>query len=121
NASAAKARTRAQTDDTKITPATTCEVPPRRVPDDCKETATPYEGTGTVTDPAIVKPGTGDDGTDKVTYADGATEESQEEVTVTPNQAQEHTPGFEDGNTTPANQATVPQTGNTELPLGTKI
>ncbi|WP_281198138.1 YPDG domain-containing protein, partial [Staphylococcus felis] len=42
-------------------------------------------------------------------------------VTVTPNQAQENTPGYEDGNTTPGNPVTVPQTGDEELPPGTKF
>ncbi|WP_420915945.1 Rib/alpha-like domain-containing protein [Staphylococcus felis] len=41
-------------------------------------------------------------------------------VTITPNQAQENTPGYEDGNTTPGNPATVPQTDDEELPPSTK-
>ncbi|REH87875.1 hypothetical protein DOS63_00545, partial [Staphylococcus felis] len=42
-------------------------------------------------------------------------------VTVTPNQAQENTPRYQEGNTTPGNPVTVPQTGDTELPPGTKF
>ncbi|PNZ34325.1 hypothetical protein CD143_09515, partial [Staphylococcus felis] len=57
----------------------------------------------------------------KVTYPDGSTEETPVKVTVTPNQAQENTPGYEEGNTTPGNPVTVPQTGDTELPPGTKF
>ncbi|REH79794.1 Rib/alpha-like domain-containing protein, partial [Staphylococcus felis] len=56
----------------------------------------------------------------KVTYPDGSTEETPVKVTVTPNQAQENTPGYEDRNTTPGNSVTVPQTGDTELPQVTK-
>ncbi|REI24424.1 hypothetical protein DOS78_04810 [Staphylococcus felis] len=57
----------------------------------------------------------------KVTEPDGSTEEKPVKVTVTPNQAQENTPGYEDGNTTPGNPVTVPQTGDTELPRGTQF
>ncbi|REH94701.1 hypothetical protein DOS67_08665 [Staphylococcus felis] len=42
-------------------------------------------------------------------------------VTVTPNQAHENKPGYEDGSTTPRKPETVPQTGDTELPPGTKL
>ncbi|WP_181896840.1 hypothetical protein [Staphylococcus felis] len=42
-------------------------------------------------------------------------------VTITPNQAQENTAGYEDGNTPQCNPVTVPQTGDTELPPGTKF
>ncbi|REI16304.1 YPDG domain-containing protein, partial [Staphylococcus felis] len=48
-------------------------------------------------------------------YPDGSTEETPVKVTVTPNQAQENTPGYEDGNTTPGNPVTVPHTGDTEF------
>ncbi|REI23609.1 hypothetical protein DOS77_03725, partial [Staphylococcus felis] len=51
----------------------------------------------------------------------GSTEETPVNVTVTPNQAQENTPGYEDGNPTPSNPVTIPQTWDTELPPGTKI
>ncbi|REI21987.1 hypothetical protein DOS76_05995 [Staphylococcus felis] len=52
----------------------------------------------------------------KVTYPDGSTEETRVQVMVTPNQAQENTPRYEDGNTTPGKPVTVPQTGDEELP-----
>ncbi|REI10348.1 YPDG domain-containing protein, partial [Staphylococcus felis] len=78
-------------------------------------------GTGTVTTPANAKPGTSVDIPLKVTYPDGSKEETPVKITVTPNQAQEHTPGYGDGNTTPGNPVTVPQPGDTELPAGTKF
>ncbi|REI32913.1 hypothetical protein DOS80_04015, partial [Staphylococcus felis] len=57
----------------------------------------------------------------KVTDPDESTEETPVKVTVTPNQAQENTPGYEAGNTTPGNPVTVPQTGDTEVPPRTKV
>ncbi|WP_181895764.1 YPDG domain-containing protein [Staphylococcus felis] len=56
-----------------------------------------------------------------LTYAASATYKRPVKVTVTPNQAQENTPGYEDGSTTPGKPVTVPQTGETELPPGTKF
>ncbi|REI30418.1 hypothetical protein DOS81_04490 [Staphylococcus felis] len=42
-------------------------------------------------------------------------------VTVTPNQAQENTPGYEDGNTTPGNPRTLPTSDAADVPPGTKL
>ncbi|REH95365.1 hypothetical protein DOS70_06825 [Staphylococcus felis] len=57
----------------------------------------------------------------KVSYPYHRKEETPVKVTVTPNQAQENTPGYEDGNTTPGKPVTGPQMGDTELPPGTKL
>ncbi|REI21171.1 hypothetical protein DOS78_10490, partial [Staphylococcus felis] len=54
------------------------------------------------------------------TYPDGSTEETPVKVTVTPNQAQENTPGYEDGTSTPGKPVTAPQPGDTQLLPGTK-
>ncbi|REH95330.1 hypothetical protein DOS67_07410, partial [Staphylococcus felis] len=110
-----------QTGDEELPPGTTFEVPPAGIPEDWTVTVDPDNGTVTVTPPANAEPGTSVDIPIKVTYPDGSTEETPVKVTVTPNQAQENTPGYEDGNTTPGNPVTVPQTGDTELPPGTKF
>ncbi|REI20478.1 hypothetical protein DOS78_11350 [Staphylococcus felis] len=68
----------------------------------------------TVTTPADEEPGTSVDIPMKGKYPDGSTEETPVKVTVTPNQAQDNTPGDEDGNTTPGNPVTVLQNGDTE-------
>ncbi|REI11386.1 hypothetical protein DOS71_03350, partial [Staphylococcus felis] len=110
-----------QTGDTELPPGTKFEVPPTSVPEDWTVTVDPDNGEVTVTPPADAEPGTSVDIPVKVTYPDGSTEETPVKVTVTPNQAQENTPGYEDGSTTPGNPVTVPQTGDTELPPGTKF
>ncbi|REI28860.1 hypothetical protein DOS81_08050, partial [Staphylococcus felis] len=94
-------------------------MPPARVPEDWKVRVNPDNGRVTVTPPADAGPGTSVDIPVKVTYPDGSTDETPVQVTVTPNQAQENAPGYEDGNTTPDNPVPVPQTGNTELPPDT--
>ncbi|REI13823.1 hypothetical protein DOS74_10550, partial [Staphylococcus felis] len=110
-----------QTGDEELAPGTKFEVPPTSVPEDWTGTVDPDNGTVTGTPPADGEPGTSVDITVKVTYPDGSTEETPVKVTVTPNQEQENTPGYEDGNTTPGNPVTVPQTGDEELPPGTKF
>ncbi|REI06279.1 hypothetical protein DOS65_00265 [Staphylococcus felis] len=89
-------------------------VPPAGIPEDFTVTVYPYNGTVTVTPPSYAEPGTSVDIPVKVSYPGGSTEETPVKVTVTPNKAQENTPGDEDGNTTPCNPVTVPQTGDTE-------
>ncbi|MFO3694422.1 YPDG domain-containing protein, partial [Staphylococcus felis] len=110
-----------QTGDTELPPGTKFEVPPTSVPEGWEIEVNPDNGEVTVTPPADAEPGTSVDIPVKVTYPDGSTEETPVKVTVTPNQAQENTPGYEDGSTTPGNPVTVPQTGDTELPPGTKF
>ncbi|REI25007.1 cell surface protein, partial [Staphylococcus felis] len=104
-----------------LSQGTKFEIPQTSVPEGWKVTVETDNGTGTVTPPADAEPGTSVDIPVKVTYPDGSTEYTQVKVTVTPNQAQENTPGYEDGSTTPGNPVTVPQTGDGELPPGTKF
>ncbi|REI12829.1 cell surface protein, partial [Staphylococcus felis] len=110
-----------QTGDTELPPGTKFEVPTDKIPEGWTVTVDPDNGEVTVTPPAGAEPGTSVDIPIKVTYPDGSTEETPVKVTVTPNQAQENTPGYEDGSTTPGNPVTVPQTGDEELPPGTKF
>ncbi|REH89195.1 hypothetical protein DOS68_09050, partial [Staphylococcus felis] len=87
------------------------EVPPAGIPKGWTVTVDPDNEEVTITPPADAEPGTSVDIPIKVTYPDGSTEETPVKVTVTPNQAQENTPGYEDESTTPGNPVTVPQTG----------
>ncbi|REI20465.1 hypothetical protein DOS78_11385 [Staphylococcus felis] len=90
---------------------------PTRGPEEWTVRVGPDNRTVTVTPPAETEPGTSVEIPVKVTYPDGSKEETTVKVAVTPNQAQENIPGYEDGNTTPGNPVTVPQTGDTELSL----
>ncbi|MDI0220826.1 Rib/alpha-like domain-containing protein, partial [Staphylococcus aureus] len=42
-------------------------------------------------------------------------------VTIIPNDAQDNTPGYEDGRTKPGQKVDIPQTGDKDLPPGTKV
>ncbi|REI11596.1 hypothetical protein DOS71_02710 [Staphylococcus felis] len=57
----------------------------------------------------------------KVTYPEGRTEETPVKVTVTPNQAQENTPDYEDESTPPGNTESLAQTGESDLQQGMKF
>ncbi|REI29316.1 hypothetical protein DOS79_04580, partial [Staphylococcus felis] len=109
------------TGDWEFPPGTKFEVPATRVPEGWTVAVDPDNGTVTVTSPADAEPGTSMDIPVKVPDPDRSTRETPVKVTVTPNQAQENTPGYEDGNTTPGNPVTVPQTGDEELPPCTKL
>ncbi|REI31554.1 hypothetical protein DOS79_00095 [Staphylococcus felis] len=104
-----------QTGDEELPPGTKFEVPPTSVPEDWTVTVDPDNGTMTVTRPADAAPGTRVDIPVKVTYPDGSTEETPGKVRVTPNQAQENTTRYEDGNTTPGNPVTLHKTGAADV------
>ncbi|REI08191.1 hypothetical protein DOS71_09565, partial [Staphylococcus felis] len=110
-----------KTGDKELPPGTKFEVPPTRVPEDWTVTVNPDNGTVTVTPPADAEPGTSVDIPIKVTYPDGSTEATPDTDMTMPKKTEEYTPGAEDGYTTTGNPETVPQTGDTELPPGTKF
>ncbi|REH94978.1 hypothetical protein DOS67_08135, partial [Staphylococcus felis] len=105
----------------ELPPGTKFEVPPTSVPEGWEVEVNPDNGEVTVTPPADAEPGTSVDIPVKLTSADWSPAETPVKVTLTPNQTQAKTPGFEYGNTTPGNPLTLPQTGDTELPAGTKF
>ncbi|REH79127.1 hypothetical protein DOS57_03710 [Staphylococcus felis] len=103
-----------QRGDEELPPGTKYEVPPTGMPGDWTVTVDPDKGTVTVTPPADAEPGTRVDIPVKVTYQDGSTEETPVKGTVKPNQVQENTPGYEDGNTRQGNKVSVQERGVTE-------
>ncbi|REI06872.1 hypothetical protein DOS62_00005 [Staphylococcus felis] len=102
----------AETGDEEKRQGTKFEVPPTSVPEDWTVTVDPDNGTVTVTPPANAWPLNTADIPVKVTYPDVSTAETPENVTVTPNQPPENTPGHEDGNTTPGDPVTFPHTSD---------
>ncbi|REH96295.1 YPDG domain-containing protein, partial [Staphylococcus felis] len=78
-------------------------------------------GTVTATPPANAVPGTSVALPAKVTYPEQSVNNTTKSVRVVPNDAQENTPGYEDGSTTPGERVTVPQTGDTEIPPSTRF
>ncbi|REH84550.1 hypothetical protein DOS63_06485, partial [Staphylococcus felis] len=98
-----------QTGDEELPPGTKFEVPTDKIPEGWTVTVDPINCEVTVTPPADAERGKSVDIQVKGTYTDGSTEETPVKLTGTPNQSQENTPGYEDGNTTPVTHATVPQ------------
>ncbi|REI09019.1 hypothetical protein DOS71_08465 [Staphylococcus felis] len=94
---------------------------PKSIPEGWAVKVNPDNGKVTVTPTADAAPCTRVGIPITETNPDGSTEETPVKVTVTPNQAQENAPGYEDGSTTPGNPVTVPQTGDEGLPLSTKF
>ncbi|EGQ3783505.1 YSIRK-type signal peptide-containing protein, partial [Staphylococcus pseudintermedius] len=108
-----------QTGDTTIPPGSQYEIPTGGVPEGWTAEVDPNNGTVTVTPPADATPGTSVDIPVKVTYPDGSSEETPAKVTVVPNDAQDNTPGYEEGHTKPNVPVEVPQTKDPNVPPGT--
>ncbi|BCU51644.1 hypothetical protein JCM2421_04160 [Staphylococcus auricularis] len=107
-----------QTGDTDLPDGTHFDGP-SEVPEGWDVDVNPDDGTTTVTPPADVNPGTEIEVPVKVTYPDGTTEDVPVKVTVSPNDAQSHTPNYDGASTKPGNPVDVPQTG--DVPDGTEF
>ncbi|PNZ35680.1 YPDG domain-containing protein, partial [Staphylococcus lutrae] len=110
-----------QTGDTTIPAGSRYDIPGgSNIPAGWTATVNPNTGVVTVTPPADATPGTSVDVPVTVTYPDGSTDTTTARVTVVPNDAQENTPGYNEGRTKPSMPVTVPQTGDTTIPTGSR-
>ncbi|MCD8913031.1 YPDG domain-containing protein, partial [Mammaliicoccus sciuri] len=123
-----------QTGDKELPPGTKFDVPADKVPSGWTVTVDPNTGDITVVPPKDVTPGTQVDIPVTVTYPDGSTEIVPVKVVVEKpadkpagkTQADDNTPGYgsKDQGPTPVKPGTstqIPQTGDKELPPGTKF
>ncbi|RTX71686.1 LPXTG cell wall anchor domain-containing protein, partial [Mammaliicoccus sciuri] len=119
-----------QTGDKELPPGTKFEVPADKVPSGWTVTIDPNTGDLTIVPPKDVTPGTEVEIPVTVTYPDGSTKELPVKVVVekaTENsQADDNSPGYgsKDQGPTPVKPGTevkIPQTGDKELPPGTKF
>ncbi|WP_025905844.1 YPDG domain-containing protein [Mammaliicoccus sciuri] len=111
-----------QTGDTDLPPGTTYEIPEgANIPEGWTATVNPNTGVVTVTPPANAYPGDKADIPVKVKYPDGSSDDTSVPVKVVSNQANDHTPGYEDTETTPGNTIKLPQKGDSTLPPKTKF
>ncbi|MDO0952626.1 YPDG domain-containing protein, partial [Mammaliicoccus sciuri] len=123
-----------QTGDKQLPPGTTFEVPSDKVPSGWTVTVDPNTGDLTIVPPKDVTPGTMVDIPVTVTYPDGSSEVTPAKVVVEKpadkpagkTQADDNTPGYgsKDQSPTPVKPGTsthIPQTGDKELPPGTKF
>ncbi|MCU5747136.1 YPDG domain-containing protein, partial [Staphylococcus sp. SQ8-PEA] len=107
-----------QTKDGELPSGTTFEGP-KDVPTGWKVNVDPNTGKVTATPPENAEPGTKVDIPVTVNYPDGSTDTPNVHITVTPNDAQNNDPGYEDQSTKPGTPVEVPQTKDGELPSGT--
>ena len=94
---------------------------PKDIPDGWTVDVDPNTGKVTVTPPADVDPNTSVDIPVTVKYPDGSTDTTNAKVTVTPNDAQDNDPGYDDKSTKPGQPVDVPQTKDKDLPPGTQF
>ncbi|PNZ35389.1 YPDG domain-containing protein, partial [Staphylococcus lutrae] len=110
-----------QTKDPNLPSGTTFEIPPNTtIPAGWTAEVDPNTGVVTVTPPADATPGTSVDIPVKVTYPDGSSEETPVKVTVDTPDSGNHNPSYEEGRTKPSMPVTVPQTGDTTIPTGSR-
>ncbi|WP_239774744.1 YPDG domain-containing protein, partial [Mammaliicoccus sp. N-M50] len=111
-----------QTGDNTLPPGTTYEIPEgAKIPDGWTATVDPNTGVVTVTPPDNSSNGDSANIPVKVKYPDGSSDDTTVPIKVVTNQAEDHTPGYEDQTTIPGKTLEVSQSGDKKLPSGTKF
>ncbi|WP_239705337.1 MULTISPECIES: YPDG domain-containing protein, partial [unclassified Mammaliicoccus] len=111
-----------QTGDNTLPPGTTYEIPDgAKIPDGWTATVDPNTGVVTVTPPDYSSNGDSANIPVKVKYPDGSSDDTTVPIKVVTNQAEDHTPGYEDQTTIPGKTLEVSQSGDKKLPSGTKF
>ncbi|WP_239756460.1 YPDG domain-containing protein, partial [Mammaliicoccus sp. Q-M60] len=111
-----------QTGDNTLPPGTTYEIPEgAKIPDGWTATVDPNTGVVTVTPPDNASNGDSANIPVKVKYPDGSSDDTTVPIKVVTNQAEDHTPGYEDQTTIPGKTLEVSQSGDKKLPSGTKF
>ncbi|WP_176746779.1 YPDG domain-containing protein, partial [Staphylococcus sp. HMSC065E08] len=95
---------------------TTFSVDPEDVPEGWEVKVDPKTGDVTATPGKDVEPGTSVDIPVKVTYPDGTSETAPIKVSVTPTDADNHNPKYDDASTKPGAPVIVEQKGDKNLP-----